>query len=177
MKFKTTKIPGCYVIEPEPFTDNRGILRRHFDADSFRANGIESKVKQSNVSENYARYTLRGFHYQKPPNSESRTISCLRGSVHNMVVDLRPRSRTFLKWHAFVLDEKNRLSLHVPRGCANAFLTLEPNTVVHYYHSANYRKDAQGGIRYNDPLFSFVWPHKPEIISEKDTSWPNFVVK
>lgn len=177
MKFKKTKIAGCYVIEPEPFIDNRGILRRHFDADKFKAYGIESKVKQCNVSENSARYTLRGFHYQKPPNSESKTISCLHGGVHNIVVDVSPKSKTFLKWYAFVLNEKNRLSLHVPQGCANAFLTLEPNTLVHYYHSKSYSKKAEGGIRYNDPLFKFVWPHKPEVISEKDNSWPDFVVE
>ncbi len=177
MKFKTTEIPGCYVVASKLFVDSRGVFRRHFDVDKFKACGMESKIKQCNVSENSARYTLRGFHYQKPPNSESKTISCLRGSIYDIVVDTRPKSKTFLKWQKFLLNEKNRLSLHVPAGCANAFLTLEPNTVVHYYNSENYNPKVERGIRYNDPLFKFRWPHKPEVISEKDKSWPSFVAE
>ncbi len=172
LKFKKTEIGGCYIIEPEIFGDNRGVLRRHFDSDTFKSHGIDGRVRQCNISENSAKYTLRGFHYQA--GREARTVSCVRGRIHDIVVDLRPKSKTFLRWSAFVLSDENRLSLHPPSGCANAFLTLEPNTIVHYYHSEKYSPKAEKGIRYNDPLFKFVWPHKPEVMSEKDKSWPDF---
>ncbi len=174
MKFKKTDIEGCYVIAPEPFADDRGVLRRHFDAEEFRLHGIASEVAQCNISENIRKYTLRGFHYMRQPYRESKTISCLKGAIHDIVVDLRPGSKTFMKWLAFQLTEDNRLSIHVPAGCANAFLTTEPNTVVHYYHSEKYKPEAEGGIRYDDAAFKFVWPHEPAIISDKDRGWPDF---
>ncbi len=172
LKFKKTKIEGCYVIEPEMFSDKRGILRRHFGTDEFKSHGIDSNVIQCNISENPRKCTLRGFHYQA--TREARTISCMRGSVYDIVVDLRPESKTFLKWVSFKINERNRLSLHIPAVCGNAFLTLEANTVLHYYHSRKYSKKMERGVRYNDPLFRFKWPHEPELISEKDKSWSDF---
>ena len=172
LRFKKTEIEGCYIVEPEVFSDFRGILRRHFDTEEFRTHGIDNNVVQCNVSENPVKCTLRGFHYQA--TREARTFSCLRGSVYDIVVDLRPKSKTFLKWSSFMINEKNCLSLHVPAGCANAFLTLEPNTILHYYHSRKYVRGAERGIRYNDPFFKFKWPHKPKLISKKDKSWPDF---
>lgn len=177
MIFKKTEIEGCFVIEPEPFKDHRGVFRRHFDANEFKANGITADVKQCNISENFSPYTLRGFHYQLPPHGEGKTLSCIKGAIYDIVVDIMPGSETFLKWCSFTLDEENRLSIHIPPGCANAFMTLEPNTIVHYYCSEDYNPEAERGVRYNDPLFNFVWPHEPEVISEKDKSIPDFVVK
>jgi len=176
MKFKETDIKGCFVIEPEILVDNRGVFRRHFDAEEFKSHGITSDVKQCSISENLAPFTLRGFHYQHPPYGEGKTLSCIRGKSYNIVVDVRPDSKTFLKWISFELSENNRLSIHVPSGCANAFLTLEPNTVIHYYCSENYNPSAEKGIRWDDPLFNFVWSHEPEVISEKDKSIPDFVI-
>jgi len=176
MKFKETEIKGCFIIESELFNDGRGVFRRHFDAESFKEHGIVAEVNQCDISQNFERFTLRGFHYQIPPHSEGKTLSCIKGAIYDIVVDLRPDSKTFLKWCAFTLDEKNCISIHVPPGCATAFLTLESNTTVHYYRSKNYNSESERGIRYNDPLFNFVWPHEPEMISEKDKSRPDFVV-
>ncbi len=177
MEFKKTDIKRCFVIGPELFVDHRGVFRRHFDETEFKAHGIVSDVKQANISENFESFTLRGFHYQLPPHGEGKTLSCMKGKIYDIVVDLRPDSKTFLKWVSFELTAENRLSIHVPPGCANAFMTLEPNTVVHYYCSENYEKEAERGIRYNDPLFGFTWPHEPEVLSDKDNSWPDFIVK
>ncbi len=175
MKFKETEIQGCFLIEPEPFADNRGMFRRHFDSTEFAAHGIVTDVKQANVSENIHPFTLRGFHYQLPPHGEGKTLSCIKGKIYDIVVDLRPDSKTFMKWVAVELNETNRASIHIPPGCANAFMTLEANSIIHYYCSQNYNKEAERGIRYNDPAFKFSWPREPEVISDKDKSWPDFV--
>ena len=91
-----------------------------------------------------------------------------------MVVDLREESKTYLKWQSFELTEENRLSLYVPIGCANAYLTLQDNTWILYYHSEFYAPGGEGGIRYNDPLFKFRWPYEPKVISDKDLSCLDF---
>ncbi|MDO8492261.1 MAG: dTDP-4-dehydrorhamnose 3,5-epimerase family protein [bacterium] len=174
MKFLEQKIKGVFLIEPEPFVDERGMFRRHFCQKEFGAQGIVASVAQSNVSENKFRHTLRGFHYQSPPYGEDKTLSCLRGSIYDIVVDMRPNSPTYLKWLSFELNENNRNSIHIPRGCANAFLTLEDNSIIHYYHSQSYQPGAECGIRYNDPLFNFKWPAKPQVISDKDKNLSDF---
>jgi dTDP-4-dehydrorhamnose 3,5-epimerase len=117
---------------------------------------------------------MRGFHYQVRPYEESKTISCLQGSLYDIVVDIRPNSKTFLKWRAFELDAQNRTSLHVPAGCANAYLTMSDNTLVHYYMSECYAPESYRGFRYNDPLFRCMWPREPMVISEKDAAFPDF---
>ncbi len=174
MKFIPQKLNGVYLIEPTPFTDERGVFRRHFCYKEFSAHGIADVVKQTNVSENNFAFTLRGFHYQVAPNGEGKTLSCLKGSIYDIIVDLRKESETYMQWISFQLDDNNRHSIHIPPGCANAFLTLEPNCLIQYYCSNEYVPNAERGIRYNDPAFNFEWPHIPEIISEKDNNHPDF---
>lgn len=176
MEFYEQKIRGVFLIEPEPFADERGMFRRHFCQKEFSEHGIVTSVAQSNVSENKFKHTLRGFHYQLPPHGEGKTLSCLRGAIYDIVVDLRPKSSTYLKWIAVELNENNRKSIHVPPGCANAFLTLADNSLIHYYCSEFYNSGAERGVRYNDPLFNFKWPAEPIVISDKDRSWPDFKV-
>jgi dTDP-4-dehydrorhamnose 3,5-epimerase len=176
MKVNKQSIEGVYVIEPAPFFDDRGVFRRNFCKEVFASCNVETAVAQANISENKKAFTLRGFHYQIDPNGEAKTLSCLRGKIYDIVVDLRPESKTFKKWVSFELSESNRLSLHVPVGCANAFLTLEDNSLIHYYCSYPYTPEAEKGIRYNDPLFQFIWPHKPVFISEKDLNHPDFYI-
>ena len=177
MRFTETKIKGCFMIEPEPFVDERGMFRRHFCQKEFSAQGITTDVKQCNVSENKKQYTLRGFHYQHDPHGEGKTLSCFRGSAYDVVVDLRPDSPTYLQWFGVELTEEKRNAVHVPVGCANAFLTLEDNTVIHYYCSESYHPNSEAGIRYNDLKFNVQWPHEPIAISKKDQSWPDFSPK
>lgn len=175
MKFHEQQIPGVYFIESEPFTDDRGMFRRHFCKNEFKSKGIVPDVCQSNVSENKFKHTLRGFHYQIPPYEEGKTMSCLKGAMYDIVVDLRPSSATYLKWTEVKLTEHNRFSVHIPPGCANAYLTLEDNTIIHYYCSEFYNPSAERGLRYNDPLFHFKWPVEPVFISEKDRNHQNFI--
>lgn len=175
MKFHKQKIKGVYLIEPEPFVDDRGVFRRHFDQKEFKDKSITTRIVQANISENKYQYTLRGFHYQIPPYEEGKTLSCIKGAIFDIVVDVRPKSPTYLKWISFELDESNRKAIHIPPGCANAFLTLKDNCIIHYYCSQFYNPKAEKGIRYNDPLFNFKWPHSPKVISDKDKNHQNFI--
>jgi len=174
MIFSKTKIDGVMVIEAEPFIDDRGAFRRHFCKDEFARNNIVTDVSQCNVSENKYAKTLRGFHYQLDPYSEGKTLSCLNGRIFDIVVDLRQESETFMQWFSIELSKENRKSIHIAPGCANAFLTLEDNSLIHYYCSKSYNPESERGIRYDDPSFNFQWPEKPEVISEKDLGHPNF---
>jgi dTDP-4-dehydrorhamnose 3,5-epimerase len=174
MRFKELDIPGAWLIEPELVSDERGVFRRHFCSEEFAAHGIETRVMQGNVSENPNLHTLRGFHYQLPPHAEGKTISCFSGALYNVIVDLRPNSKSFLQWQGVTLDSKYRTSLYIPPGCANAYLTIKPDTVVHYYMSELYTPDSYRGFLYNDPAFNFNWPAKPQLISDKDRNLPYF---
>lgn len=176
MKFYEQEISGVFIIEPEPYIDDRGLFRRHFCEKEFKSHKLLSKLAQCNVSENKHKYTLRGFHYQLNPYWEAKTLSCLKGSIYDIVVDLRLDSPTYLKWVGFELSETNKKSVHIPLGCANAFLTLEDNSLIHYYCSEFYNPKFEKGIRYNDPLFNFEWPANPEFVSDKDNNYPDFTL-
>lgn len=170
MKFLKQKIKGVFLIKPEPFKDKRGMFRRHFCKKELKKFDIDTSVQQANISENPKKGTLRGFHYQKKPHQEAKTISCLKGSFFDVIIDLRKNSSTYKKWQSFVITEKNRFSLHIPKGCANAFLTLENNTLIHYYCSNSYNPKFESGVLFNDPALKVKWPFKPIHISEKDKS-------
>lgn len=174
MKFFEQKIPGVWLIEPEPFVDHRGMFHREFCQREFHEKGIDNRISQTNISQNHAVYTLRGFHYQVKPHEESKTLSCISGSIFDIIVDLRPTSQTFLQWIALTLDTADGKSLHVPAGCANAYLTLEKNTSIHYFMSDFYTPGFDRGFRYNDPFFKFTWIAQPLVISDKDQSYPDF---
>ena len=175
MIFNKTKIDGVMLIESEPFIDERGAFRRHFCKDEFAKNNIVTDVSQCNVSENKFARTLRGFHYQLQPFSEGKTLSCLNGKIFDIVVDLRKESATYMEWVGLELSKENRKSVHIAPGCANAFLTLEDNSLIHYYCSQSYNPESERGVRFNDPAFGFEWPETPKIISEKDLSHPDCI--
>ena len=174
MKFIKQNIDGVYLIQPEPFEDKRGMLRRNYCKKELKTNSINFDIKQINVSENIKKYTLRGFHYQKKPYGEDKIISCINGAIYDIVLDLREDSKTYKSWESYELTQKNRMSIIVPKGCANAYLTLENNTWILYYHSEYYKKRSEKRIRYNDPTFNFRWPNLPKVISDEDLNANNF---
>ena len=174
MKFYEQKIKGVFLIKPEPIEDERGIFRRHYCYKEFSQHNISTDIYQSNISENYKAFTLRGFHYQIEPNWEGKTFSCLKGKIYDIVVDLRKDSSTYMDWISFEISEIDKNSIHLPPGCANAFMTLEDNTLIHYYCTKAYSPELEKGLRYNDPSFNFKWPREPILISEKDKNHPNF---
>jgi len=174
MKFAELTLPGVWLITPEVHTDDRGAFRRHFCVRELGARGINVTVAQGNISENPRIGTLRGFHYQARPPQEAKTLSCLTGAVYDIIVDLRPTSPTFMRWVAVEFSAQDRRSLHVPAGCANAWMTTAPDTAVHYYMSEFYAPEADCGLRYDDPAFGFRWPAEPAVISERDRTYPDF---
>ena len=169
------KIEGVKLIQHKPYIDRRGYFTRIYCEKMFKKIGITKKIKQENFSFNKDKLTLRGFHYQKEPFSQDKTLHCVVGSIYDIVVDLRKKSKTYLKWINFNLNSFDNFSLYVPKGCANAFLTLEPNTLVHYNFFYEYVPSSYKGIRYNDPLFKFKWVKRPKIISQKDLNYPNYL--
>jgi dTDP-4-dehydrorhamnose 3,5-epimerase len=174
MKFYEQKIPGVWLIEAELFGDNRGIFYRHFCRNIFKGQGLEPGIAQTNIAKNYTAHTLRGFHYQVKPYEEHKTVSCIQGAIYDIIVDLRPESPTFLKWIPVELSSDMPVSVHIPAGCANAYITLKDNSAVLYYISEFYAPDSYRGFRYNDPLFKFKWPAEPVVISERDLNYADF---
>ena len=172
MIFKKQELEGVFLLEAQSHHDERGLFRRHYCEKEFLDNGIVFSVKQGNISENKYKYTMRGFHYQNPPSKESKIISCISGSVYNVLIDFRKGSPTFLKWQEFNLSSEGRESLFIPVGCANAFLSLEDNTRIHYYMNDFFTTDSLG-FRYNDPAFTIPWPAEPQHISDKDLTYPD----
>ena len=175
MNFIPQKVNDHLLIIPDLHDDERGVFRRSFCKEVLKKNGINFNVVQGNISENYNKHTLRGFHYQSTPSNESKILTCISGSLFNIVLDLREDSSSYKKWSSVEINSQERQSLYVPSGCANAFLTLEDNTIVHYYMNDFYNPSSYKGIRYNDPTFSFEWPHEPKIISEKDLNFSDFI--
>lgn len=174
MRFVDLDLPGVFLVEAAVQSDERGSFRRHFCAEEFAAHGLAPTVVQGNISENLHQGTLRGFHYQVAPFAEAKTLSCLSGAFYAVTVDLRHDSPTFLRWVAMELSAADRRSLHIPVGCASAWLTLAAHTTVHYYMSQKFVPESARGIRYNDPLFGFRWPMAPCVISERDRTFPDF---
>ena len=162
-------------MAPDVFRDNRGAFRRNFCTRQLSEIGIEFTVCQGNISENHERYTLRGFHYQKSPSRECKILTPISGCLYNVVVDLRRLSNTYLQWVAIEVSDERRESLHVPAGCANAFLTTEMNTIVHYYMGDYFRPETYAGFRYNEPRFAISWPHEPRVVSDRDASFSDFM--
>ena len=175
MMFKKQSIDGVFLIIPELYKDERGVFRRSFCKDELAHNGINFDVKQGNISENFKKHTLRGFHYQLEPSDESKILTCVTGILYNIVLDLRRDSKTYKEWVAIEISSEQRESIYVPAGCANAFLTMADQTTVHYYMGEFYSPDNYRIIRYNDPAFGFEWPNEPDVISERDLNTPDYL--
>ena len=124
-RYQPTLLSILCLIKPALHKDERGVFRRSYCEDEFAKQGINFTVKQGNISENYKKHTLRGFHYQIGKHAEAKTISCLNGKAYDIICDLRPNSQTYLKWVSVIISSENRKSIHIPKGCSNAFLTLE----------------------------------------------------
>lgn len=176
MKLVETPIPGAWVVEQERLGDERGWFARTFDADEFRARGLDPLVAQANASFNAAAGTLRGMHYQAEPHGEPKLVSCVRGAIYDVAVDLRPDSPAYCRWHAVELTADNGLAFHLPRGIAHGFQTLTADCEVHYLMGARHEPDAARGVRWDDPAFGIEWPAAPggRVISERDLAYEDF---
>lgn len=171
MIFKETILKGVFIIEPEPRVDERGFFARYWCKEEFDIHGLNSNVVQCNISYNKKKATLRGMHYQEP-NYETKLVRCTKGSIYDVVIDLRKESDTYKKWIGLELTEKNGKALYVPEKFAHGYQTLEDDTFVFYQVTEYYAPASEKGIRWNDPQFQIIWPYKEDIIiSQKDQNW------
>jgi dTDP-4-dehydrorhamnose 3,5-epimerase len=174
MTFDETPIAGAWLVGLERRGDHRGFFARAFCADEFGGHRLATEFVQANDSLGVEQGTLRGMHYQLPPAAEVKLIRCIRGSLLDVVLDLRSESPSFRRWFAAELSADNRLMMYVPEGCAHGFLTLEPETEVFYLVSAPYSPEHERGIRWNDPEFGIEWPFEPRVLSERDRDQRDF---
>jgi dTDP-4-dehydrorhamnose 3,5-epimerase len=172
--FVETLLAGAYTIEVEPEADNRGFFARIWDGHAFAERGLEAHVSQSSISYNHVAGTLRGLHFQVAPHCETKLVRCIRGAIWDVIVDLRPRSPTFLEWFAVELTAENRRALYVPEEFAHGYQTLVDATEVWYQMSARYAPDAARGLRWDDPRLAIEWPEvERRTLSERDLAWPD----
>jgi dTDP-4-dehydrorhamnose 3,5-epimerase len=174
MKVCETKLEGAFVVEPMRFDDERGFFVRSWSLKELP--GWERvSVVESNVSFNRRSGTLRGMHYQAEPRAQAKLVRCTRGSVYDVIIDLRDGSPTFKEWVAVELSAENRLTLCVPRGFAHGFQTLEDETELFYLVSDTYAPECSRGVRWDDPAFRVEWPHAEErVMAERDRQYPDF---
>ena len=176
MRFRETALRGAWLIESVPVWDERGFFSRVFCTREFCEEGLETRFEQHSISYSRIRGTLRGLHFQKEPHAEVKIVSCLRGAVWDVIVDLRTDSPTFGQWRGFELTAKNRCQLYIPAGFAHGFQSLGNDVEVSYLISAFYVPAAAAGCRYDDPTFGITWPLPPTAMSDKDRSWPDFAL-
>ena len=169
MKFEELDIPGVFKIKPNILNDERGTFFRYYCKKEFEPY-TKSEFVQMNHSINNKKWTLRGMHYQVPPNAEEKLIRCVKGEIYDVYLDLRADSVTFLKWGAILLSDKNKEMLFLPKGIAHGFMTLEDDTHVLYQHTQYYSPESEKGIAYNDPLIKIEWPHRPSTTSVRDSN-------
>lgn len=174
MKFVNTGIPGAVVIEPQRLADERGFFARTWCRREFEEQGLKTNLVQCSISFNKLAGTLRGMHYQTPPHAEAKLVRCTMGAIHDVIIDLRPRSTTYMKHFAVELSQENRKALYVPEGCAHGFQTLADDTEVLYQMSAYFAPECSTGHRWNDAAFGIDWPLAVSVISERDRSYPDF---
>ncbi len=174
MKFHQTPVQGAWLIELEANGDDRGFFGRAFCTEEFKAHGIDMPVVQANLANTVQRGTLRGLHYQVAPAAEAKLMRCVRGSVFDVLVDVREDSPTYLKWFGVELSARNHQALYVPPLCAHGYLTLEDDTDMFYLVSEAYTPGAERGARWDDPAFGIDWPITPVVLSEKDSQWEPF---
>jgi dTDP-4-dehydrorhamnose 3,5-epimerase len=174
MKFRPTPIKGAFVIEPEPATDLRGIYAHTYSVTEFAAAGLSfGTMRLTSFSHNVRPLTMRGVHWQaeKP---EAKLVRVVSGRVFDVVVDLRPESPTFRSWYGVELDALQHNTLFVPPFCGHALLTLEPDCIVAYAMDTEAEARLQRGARWDDPAFGISWPAVPEVMTERDATWPAF---
>jgi len=161
------------LIEPEPVFEHRGQFTRIFCESELSKNiGHDKEIVQINHSVNIKKGALRGMHFQYPPKSEIKIVSCIKGAVFDVIIDLRKRSSTFLNWHGETLTQENQKMLYIPEGFAHGFQVLDLDSELLYFHTEFYNPDCEGNIHYNDPVINISWPLKISEISEKDKNHP-----
>jgi dTDP-4-dehydrorhamnose 3,5-epimerase len=174
VRFEPLAIPGAYVVEIEPHTDERGFFARTFCAAEFVGQGLAGHFAQTSISFNARRGTVRGMHFSAEPHAETKLVRCTAGSIHDVIVDLRPGSETYLHSAGIELSAQNRRAIYIPTGLAHGFQVLADSTEVLYMIDIPFLATAARGIRWNDPAIRIDWPEAISVISERDLQFPDW---
>jgi dTDP-4-dehydrorhamnose 3,5-epimerase len=172
VRFIETALPGAYVVELEERGDNRGFFARTFCVREFSDLGLTTRIAQCNLSFNHRRGTVRGLHYQAEQAAEAKLVRCIAGAIHQVLVDMRPGSPTFLRHVSVELSTANRRAVYLPELFAAGYQTLTDNAEVMYQVSEFHTPEAERGMRFDDPAIGIAWPLPVAEISAKDAAWP-----
>jgi dTDP-4-dehydrorhamnose 3,5-epimerase len=170
--FEETKLSGAYVIDLERREDNRGFFARAFCQHEFEDHGLKPVIAQANIAFNRRKGCVRGMHFQFPPAAETKLVRCTRGAILDIIVDLRPESRTYLEHISVELSAANHRALYVPERFAHGYQVLEDDTETSYQVGEFYTPETEGGLRYDDPALGLTWPLPVTEMSDKDRVWP-----
>lgn len=174
MKFEPLALDGAWLVTPEMAVDERGFFARVICVDEFARHGINGAFVQSSISFNRRAGTHRGMHFQWPPSREAKLVRCLRGSVRDFLIDLRPDSATFLRHAAVTLDDQARNAVYIPAGFGHGFQTLVDDAEVQYHMTDDFRPDLAAGFRSDDPTFGIELPLPVTAIAKRDAEYPLF---
>lgn len=170
--FIPTPLSGLALVQRKAAEDHRGFLSRFYCAEEFRAAGLNKPIAQINHTLTRKKGAVRGLHFQYPPHAETKLVSCLKGEVWDVAVDLRHDSSTFLRWYGEILSAENRKSLLIPEGYAHGFQTLTEDCELIYLHTAAYHPEAEGALNVADPALNITWPLPIGDLSDRDRSHP-----
>ncbi len=174
MKFRPSRLSGAWLIELEAVADERGSFARTFCTREFAARGLESGFVQHSASRTLHKGTVRGMHFQREPHGEVKLVRCVRGSVYDIILDLRPQSPTYLEWEGFELSAENGRQVYIPKGIAHGVQSLSDDSELSYLISTEYAPHAASGYRHDEPAFAIEWPLPIAMIAAKDLAWPRF---
>jgi dTDP-4-dehydrorhamnose 3,5-epimerase len=160
------------VIQRKFVEDRRGFFSRLYCSEDLRSVGFNKTIMQINHTLTKQIGTVRGLHFQYPPYAEMKMVSCVKGKIFDVAVDLRKGSPTFLHWHGEVLSEKNRKSFLIPEGFAHGFQSLTDDCELLYLHTATYKPDSEGALNVREPLLNIDWPMSISDLSDRDKSHP-----
>ena len=177
MRFVETPIAGAFVVEPQAAYDERGAFARIFCEQEFGAHGLKTHFPQWSVSRNTHKNTLRGMHYSVGPHAETKLVRATRGTVYDVIVDMRQDSPTHRRWFATELGAHSGNALYIPIGVAHGFQTLTDDSEIVYHIHPAFDADAGRGVRWNDPSFGIAWPDAdPRIMSARDANYPDYLL-
>jgi len=171
MEVKQAPIPGLLIIQPDVFYDSRGYFFESYNKEKFNKIGINTEFLQDNQSLS-AKGIVRGLHFQKTPFAQGKLLSVIKGSVLDVAVDIRKKSKFYGKYFSIILSEENKTMFWVPQGFAHGFLSLQDNTIFSYKCTQVFNKESEGSIRWNDPDININWNVINPIISDKDQNAP-----
>ena len=174
MKLSKTKLDGAFIIELQKSEDERGFFSNVWDKRIFQKNNLNVDITELNIAFNKKKGTIRGLHYQSAPYEGAKLVRCTRGRIWDVILDLRPASKTFKMWYSVELSSDNNKMNYVPEGCAHGYQTLEDNSELFYLNSQVHNLEFEKGINYLDPAFNIPFPLQVTMISKKDSSWKPF---